>query len=336
MQTFDALQPLSEQSLTYRRSERWRGDSSQVPLSAFSNKDRRAIESIYRRLRKLQSSFEEVGYQSAEGVSVFRAFVEADEWRKLIQEARSITDPPQSSEVDRRLFAQVKHDIRGGALSQLVGICQLAKIRPLEEQEVAKSYLRVRDHTKIMRNGVPELDPEVYARDQQERMHDVDLIVEKWKNASLASDDQSVEMQVHCDFSGPISDRCVEFSALDRVLYNLMNNATKYTAEGKVELYITRAVESDHLILAILNAVGQEQTQRLREEFGGDDLQQLFAGGFTTGGHGVGLSICAEFVGFAFGVTPQQAREEGYVGARLADQTFMAWVHWPIVDEGNG
>ncbi len=326
------LDPLSNQSLDYRRSERWRGDSSQVPLDAFSPSDREAITTIYQRLRTIQTAMEEVGYENEEAVSVFRSYLLEDQrWRDLLEAARRITDPPQRDDVDRHLFRQVKHDICGGALSQLIGICQLLQSRALEPREVAKGYLRIRDHTKIMRNGLPELDPEVHARDQAERMHHVDLIVDKWSHAALEQGGDRVDVQVQCDFSGPISDRCVEFSALDRVLYNLMNNATEHTIDGRVELYITASEDGQQLVLAVVNQVGARRASELKEYFGGTDLRRLFDGGYTTGGHGVGLSICAEFVGFAFGVTPSQARDEGYVGARLVDDHFMAWVHWPVV-----
>ncbi len=28
----------------------------------------------------------------------------------------------------------------------------------------------------------------------------------------------------------------------------------------------------------------------------------------------------------------EEAIDEGYVGAKLVDQNFVSWVHWPIVE----
>jgi len=64
----------------------------------------------------------------------------------------------------------------------------------------------------------------------------------------------------------------------------------------------------------------------------GGNLRSLFQGGFTTGGTGQGMRICAHVVRHAYGLTDyDQALNVGYVGARLLTDYFVAWVHWPIV-----
>lgn len=331
----DTIQRLHSE-FRVRRADRWRGDCSSVPLSAFSSSDRAAVETLYEKLQALQTDFEEVGYESEEARRIFDTIVSQRQWRVLLELARSINDDAQG-EIDQKLLLQVRHDIRGGALTQLLNLFQFAARGILEDNEFAQSYLRVRDHTKIMRNAIPELDRERYDRDSGERIHNVELLLEKWSNPRLFAVEQIVETRVHCDFFGPVSDRCVEFAALDRVVYNLMNNATQRTANGRVDLHITAGAQENPstLLIAVVNEVEEHQAATLREEFGSSDLSCLMSGGFTTDGHGIGLRICADFVAFAFGVTCEEAIDDGYVGAKLTNQHFVSWVHWPIV-EGQG
>ena len=315
-----------------RRSQRWGGDTSSVPLGAFSPTDRAALEGLYEKLQGLQSAFEEVGYDGEEAREIFDAIVSSGRWREMLKLARSIQEEPQE-EVDRDLFLKVRHDIRGGALTRLLNLFQFAERGMLKDHEFSQSYLRVRDHTKIMRNGVPDLDRERYERDLRERMHDVGLLREKWSESRFFDAEEIVEARVHCDFSGPISDRCVEFAALDRVVYNLMNNAIQGRAGGEVELFLTAGGGEgrSNLLIAVRNQVEEEQARRLRGSFGGSDLSDLLRGGYTTGGQGLGMRICADFVCFAYGVNFEEAIGEGYVGAKLEEQNFIAWVHWPVV-----
>lgn len=322
---------LHSDSITHR-PERWRGDSSSIPLSAFSSSDRAALESLYEHLQSLQTAFEEVGYDGEEARKIFDRFVTSGQWRVLMELAKSIQEEAQE-EIDRDLFLQVRHDIRGGALTRLLCLCQFAALGMLKDQEFSQSYLRIRDQTKIMRNGIPDLDRQRYDRDSREQIHDVDLLVKKWSNPRLFDAEQIVETTVHCDFRGPISDRCVEFAALDRVVYNLMNNAIKRCAHGSIDLYITAGAQqnSSNLLIAVSNEVDEEQRQVLLKRFGGTNLAGLMNGGFTTDGNGLGLRICADFVSFAYGIRFEEVIEKGYVGARLENQNFISWVHWPVV-----
>lgn len=45
----------------------------------------------------------------------------------------------------------------------------------------------------------------------------------------------------------------------------------------------------------------------------GTDLQPLFRGGLTRGGHGIGLASCTEIVAEAFGLDQGKAIESGYL-----------------------
>jgi hypothetical protein len=82
--------------------------------------------------------------------------------------------------------------------------------------------------------------------------------------------------------------------------------------------------------IATANTVSREELAQIHETFG-TDLGRLFEGGFSIGGSGVGLSVCARMVARAYGVESiRRAIEDGYVGAEVRDAVFIAWMHWPV------
>lgn len=329
----DVLQTLAPADLTFERDDRYAGGGMSVPLEAFQPEDRETVRRLYERLAAFRDDLEAAGADTDDAstaVAVVETFLEEHGWRPLMQSAKSLGDPVEGT-VDAETFRQVRHDIRGGAL---VSALQLADRGRLDEQRARKMYMRVRDHAKIVRNAVPELDPENHEEDSREHLHDASLIVDKWQDTELGNaSGESVDVRVEATYDGSVSQRCVEFAALDRVVYNLMNNAVEGTTDGTIELYLMGVPASDaaHLRIAVANPVDEATAAPLREEFGGDDVSGLFRGGYTTGGSGVGLRICTDFVGHAYGVTPRGAVDEGHVGARLLEDTFVNWVHWPAL-----
>ena len=74
------------------------------------------------------------------------------------------------------------------------------------------------------------------------------------------------------------------------------------------------------------------EQERWLNEATDSNLTRLFMGGLTRGGHGLGLSSCTDFVVASFGITPEQALDEGYLGAKVIDQRYLAWFHWPTYE----
>jgi signal transduction histidine kinase len=187
----------------------------------------------------------------------------------------------------------------------------------------------------MMRSCLPDLDPEGTAEDLIQKRHDMSLLREKWDEVVYTTDgENAVRVRFRCDFEGSISERCMELAALDRVLYNLVNNARRFTADERVDIDVLPLEEAPTTVLrfAVSNAITAEQYRRLADCFerrGRLELHELFLGGFTTGGHGHGLRICTDLVAHGFGLSsPQEAVETGYVGATLLDEHFVAWFHW--------
>ncbi|MFP4437270.1 MAG: ATP-binding protein [Chloroflexaceae bacterium] len=330
------LYALAPEALASYRTERYLGDDISVSITTFAPPDQAVIRRVYNLLGELRHLVEQ--YQDNPG-AIFPAlqqFSTQTDWKEQVRRIRSLqinADAPGAASAN---LDKVTHDIRGGALQTLSLQLQFVELGLVESRDVLQTFYLVRDHMKIMRNALPDLDPELYARDQGTRLHNVELLTEKWQYASLRGEDQQpVQVQVLTSFAGSVSERCLEFSALDRVLYNLMNNALRNTADGQVSLAILvlPTAHPDNLRFVVANRVSPEQQQTLQARYKGH-LSDLFQGGFTTGGTGLGMRICADFVRNAYGLTNiDQGISSGYLGARLLNNYFVAWFHWPIAGE---
>ncbi len=291
------------------------------------------IRPVIRRLyQTLLAIFAQFGQNRQIDQKTLRRLLREADWSALIQEVRSI-----SLSQDDPILGQVIHDVRGGSLQALALQLQLLELEPAKPLETERTYLLLRDHLKIMRNCLPDLDPERTQRDIELRAHGVDLLLEKWQQAEYRLPDGTAQVVVDARYNGVVADRCVEFSALDRVLYNLINNATRHSADQRVMVGIFPITdcESPSLRFTLANRIDPLQHAALNQRFG-QDWSQLFRGGFTFSssgaeGHGFGLAICAELVANAYGLpNGMVAINDRYVGAVPHGDLFVAWFHWPI------
>ena len=83
------------------------------------------------------------------------------------------------------------------------------------------------------------------------------------------------------------------------------------------------------LRFVVMNRVTPAHRERIHADLG-DRLDGVFASDYTTGGHGLGLRIVGDFVTHGYGLPSLRvALNDGYLGARLVRDTFVAWFHWP-------
>jgi hypothetical protein len=119
--------------------------------------------------------------------------------------------------------------------------------------------------------------------------------------------------RIRIAMAGTPCDSCLEFSTLDRIIYNLLNNAARNAYDHVMQFHvlpIPRRETVENLRFVIANQVSGEHATRLNAAV--PDLGQLFRSGFTTGGHGVGMSIVADFCMQAFGIyDDEKARKDG-------------------------
>lgn len=186
-----------------------------------------------------------------------------------------------------------------------------------------------RDQAKIMRNILPDLDPEVRRADEAEKPHFMHTVVEKWDGFQFERGDQSPgHVRVACGYEGLPASCCLEASAVDRIVYNYVNNAMRFTTGDTIHLAIA-PVGDDAVRWVVANPIAPDQVAWLQQHTKGD-LANLYRGGLTRGGTGVGLSNCADFVAAAFGLPDIDIALDGrYLGAAVEGGWYLAWAHWP-------
>ncbi|MBC8164164.1 MAG: ATP-binding protein [Roseiflexaceae bacterium] len=327
---FSALMALATTDLVNFRSSRYLGDNISVPIASFADEDQGRIRSLYGTLQALLELVRTHLDAPANGLPALRSFGARVGWSDLVRQMQQIGEPGryQGDETLQRVI----HDIRGGGFQALSIQLQFINFGISQADDLHRLFFLTRDHLKIMRNAVLNLDPAGYERDRGEQLHSVDLLTEKWQHAIHNMRGRSATVHVACAFDGNVSERCLEFAALDRVLYNLMNNAVRNTGDDAVFLAILPlpSAEPENLRFVIYNRIDADQRALLRERYA-DDLGALFHGGFTTGGTGLGMRICADFVINAFGIrTVSEGLRGGYFGAGYQGDYFVNWFHWPI------
>lgn len=328
------LSLLAPPQLVSYRTQRTTGDRLTVSLSEFPLDDQATIVAVYQALGDLFIVLEATREDVAASRSATQSFIQRVGWHNLVKRTQFLGRSSGGQPISDQLGAVV-HDLRGGSLTALAVNMQLLELGMLAPNDILRLFFLTRDHLKMMRNGIYDLDSARYQQDLRQRPHSVQLLVEKWSAASyrLQQQQHAAEVLVDCRFEGTVSERCIEFAALDRVLYNLINNAARFTANGLVYLAIFPLTDARDVRFVVYNQTSAEHRERLQERFG-NDLSSLFQGGFTTGGTGLGMRICAEFVTDAYGVgTVERSLEDSYLGAQLRSDYFVTWFHWPVVPD---
>jgi len=332
--SLDQLYSLAPRKLPFHRNLRYTGDGMSVRLADFSASDQALIQRLYAIIDEILAVLREHHDTSAGTLLRLREFCLETGWHHFASEIRHLGEEISSVAEMKRLH-QVVHDLRGGgflALSVYLEMLDLDMIEPLDLQRM---LFLARDQLKIMRNSVEGLDPLGDARDSTPNLHNVDLMVDKWSDSAHRLQGRVAQIKVESHFVGAIAERCLEFSALDRVLYNLMNNAALNTSDDCVYLAIlpVEFSEYENLRFVIVNKVNASQQDTLEQRWAAGP-GQLFQGGFTTGGNGLGMRICADFVCNAYGLdSVDQGLTEGHFGATLLADHFTVWFHWPIAAE---
>lgn len=325
----ELLRQLAPLQLPNYRKFRFAGDSLRLPMDAFAPIDQDALRHLYCELSVLMDLLKQHWHDDEGTLAAVQQYLQEADWGAINHMMRSFgtqsleADPPPQ-------MGRVVHDVRGGGFVALSIFLQLIEMGLNDEADVSRLFYLTRDHLKIMRNAVANLDPAGEARDATENHHDIDLIVEKWNNSPHHVADLAATVLVESDYHGSISESCLEFAALDRVLYNLINNAVRFALDNMVYVRIFPLDDTDEVLrFVVYNRSSAEHLSMLHAKFE-RTLSEVFLGGFTTGGSGLGLRICAEFVTNAFGLeTVEQAMQLGYFGATKHDDYYVAWVHWP-------
>lgn len=324
----DSLRELAPLHLENRRARRYQGDDLCLAISVFEQVDEHAIRDLYAFLQRLLTAVSE-GSDAIRRSAVLELLAErpVDDLVAMVTRIGSASFRTNPSP----LLAKTVHDIRGGGLTGLLGQLQFLEIDRGPEAMHALYFL-TRDHLKIMRNALVGLDDAHREMDLLPKAHDTRMIVEKHDGAVLHSLGRNLRVTVECSEHMNIAECCVEFGALDRILYNLLNNASRHAATDTVRLGLLPVPDAhgENLRLVLINAVTEADAERLRAI----KLAALFEFGVSTTGSGSGLAVAAQFVANAFGLSsPEEAVAQQYLGARMLGTDFAVWFHWPVLAE---
>lgn len=328
--TTEELHALADAAAIRPRGARYIGDTLTIRLDMLPAGDVALLRTIYDFLGELCEFVGARLERGEEAIGELEEYVAASRYADLaagINRLGAALRADGTAEIVRKAY----HDVRGGSLSALVAHLDLLELGESEPDDLARIFVLCRDHRTIMRNAVRDLDPEGYASDLEDRLCSIDLLRDKWSETRYRSRGADAVVHVECGFRGSISDCCTELAALDRVIYNLLHNASAYTADGHAYLRMLPIDDNanTHLRFVVVNRVRMFHIEALTHIFG-TNLDTIFQGGFTTGGHGIGLRICADFVAHGYGLTSlDEARTRGYLGAKLIRDHFVVWFHWP-------
>lgn len=329
----EVCRSLAPTELPRYRDTRYAGDSLQTCLADYPAADRAALRELYERLTATWGSLAALIGSARHSAAIDEAgFSEqfADEVHAVA--SRLGMQDTGYSPVARRAL----HDIRGGALATLLMDFEMVRDELIWERDVLLRMFRyVRDHLKIMRNCIPDIDPARSRADQSAVAHSIDLLKEKWLGVALSGMGRDVTINLTCDWHGTICESCMEMSALDRIVYNLIGNAVKYGDGDWIQLRVfpvgNGSGDIDVLRFVAANPISAAQEAALNRAFDGD-LNRIFEANQTTQGSGYGLAIILEFVAQAFGLdSTGDALQQAHVGARIIDRHFYTWFHWPSV-----
>ncbi len=340
----EALLALAPLELPNHRRGRYAGDDLCLPLGELAPADQSLLHHFYEALSKLLFTI------AGDETSVPRKWEEVQGWTErydldaLIDQARGFGVASHEQNAGE-LVAKTVHDLRGGALSALLGRLQMLSYLPRDEAQLNRLFVLARDHLKIMRNAITDLDAERREADRKPKAHAMRLMLDKWQNAVIGPKqrERPVEMHVDCRYEGALTECCLESAAIDRIFYNLTNNAARHAANGRLDLVVFPVPDATGgtLRFVLSNEVSDKDVAYLRlatsgggpiakaEPERGGTLVPLFTPRISSTGSGLGLTVVADFVAKAFGLPDRRAALAGrYVGATLQGRTFRTWFHW--------
>ena len=340
-----ALAPLHLPNLRRARSF---GSELCVPLESLAARDQTLLRSLYERLTELLHAIADTSTDDArrwEEVARWAEPCGLDTFIDAVQELGNASHAQSSSEA----LAKAMHDVRGGAVSALLGRLQLLDRLPRTPRELTIVFVLTRDHLKIMRSAVTGLDDARRNADRQPKSHDMKLMLEKWHQSVVGPNwhEKPLQMHMDCRHEGALTECCLESAALDRIFYNLVNNACHHAAGDRLDMVIFPVPEppGDCLRFVLSNEVNatDERFLNVLLQAGGADsadkgsnlsLFSLFEPEVSSTGSGFGLTVVADFIADAFGLPDRSvALRERYVGAILDGNMFRVWFHWPVANE---
>lgn len=323
---------LAPTALRVKRQERYDGGGFDISLRDLAPEDVSLVIRVYQTVKGIYDLW--LYMRDQPNYALLRQQLERLAQSEFISAAQAIGVATYAYRQPGAALRKAMHDIRGGGLTSLTGYASLVKYMPDNDAIVRQGVFLARDHAKMMRNVIPDLDVPTREADESSKLHAIAEFVDKWRGFTFNLAQKQVAVQAQSSYVGFITSRCLETSAVDRVLYNYINNAARFAATDRVCLTVLEA--SPGLTRWVVeNEITADQQAWLQNTLG-SDLTPLFQGGYTRGGHGIGLSSCTDIVAASFGVEPGIALAQKYLGAALHGRMYYAWFHWPAYVRQEG
>jgi signal transduction histidine kinase len=317
---------LASTDLKNNRSRRYDGAGFSISLHDMAPEDVSLILRLYNSLKGIYDLWLYMG--QTPNYELLRISLKQFSTTEFVMAARSIGVATYALDNPPPELRKACHDLRGGALSSLTGYAKLIPRLPEDDNLVRKAVFLARDHAKMMRNIIPDLDKPIRAADESVKLHSIHEFIDKWDQITVEIGSKQVKVLAESDLQCYITNRCLESSAIDRILYNYLNNAIRFSAKEYVHLVVI-PIHNSLTRWVVENELTDRQKAWLQETLN-NELSQLFQGGYTRGGQGIGLSSCSDLVAASFGISPSEAIESEYLGAKVNNHTYYAWFHWPI------
>ncbi len=328
----DIYLSLAPTTLHIKRQERYDGSGFDISLRDLAPEDVSLIIRVYQTVKGVYDLW--LYMRDRPNYPLLRQQLERLAQPEFIFAAQAIGAATYAYHPPSAGLRKAIHDIRSGGLTSLAGYAALIKYRPDDDKIVRQAVFLARDHAKMMRNIILDLDVPTREADESSKLHAIAEFVEKWRGFTFHLAQKQVVVQAQSSYDGFITSRCLETSAVDRVLYNYINNAARFSATDCVCLTVLE-VSPGLTRWVVENEITADQQVWLQHTLG-PDLTPLFQGGYTREGHGVGLSSCTDIVAASFGVGLGIALTQKYLGASLRDQVYYAWFHWPAYVRQEG
>ncbi len=346
----ESLFSLAPLHLPNHRRVRYLGDDLCVSLGQLAARDQTLVGKLYAALSELLSAIADPATDDTRKWQAVVRWAQPQALDRLIDGVQELGGASHSQGSNEQI-AKTIHDLRGGSLSALLGRLQLLTRLPHNEKELAALFVLARDHLKIMRNAVAGLDDPRREADRTPKSHAMSLMLEKWHDSIVGPkwQERPVRMNVDCRYDGALTECCLESAAIDRIFYNLANNACRHAAGERIDLAIFPLPEPPGECIRFVlsnevNAQDADYVRALVQGGGADSVDRgsgasiftLFEPEVSSTGSGFGLVVVAEFVAGAFGLRDRaQALRERYVGAVLEGSTFRVWFHWPMASNAH-
>ena len=316
------------------RKERYLGGAFSLLLSDFSFDEQEVLRRLYEQLQELLAKTHADGLLSEADTAKLNAFLQNSEFLPLQEQLFAMMGEALANRQKTRETAL--YGLASGALSSITGYLLITRNSSLEKEYIQSLYYLSRDHLKLMRNLVRDLDPVKRSHDEAAKWHSLNLLKEKWASVTYRAFAEEIEVTFDNYYEGQVAARCLEFSELDNIFYHLANNALRYSAHPKLAIGVLPVAGDKQLRWVFANTISTAQTEAIAALT--EDGTSLFEHGATTLGknsEGYGLGSVADTILHAYGLDDLYAAEEqGYFGWKIRDDRFYIWFHWPSIEEG--